>query len=72
MNQNPIISLLSSIHGFLMDEALKHMSLVKTRYRINFDRVGPKKRKTGKDYPHSSKRQQARYARKIASGQLSF
>jgi hypothetical protein len=30
----------------------------------------PKTRKTGKRYPHSSARQQARYARQIAAGQL--
>ena len=28
--------------------------------------------KTGKTYPHSSDRQQARYARQIAAGQIKF
>ena len=32
----------------------------------------PKRRVTGKKYPHSSARQQARYARQIAAGQIKF
>lgn len=32
----------------------------------------PKRRRTGKAYPHSSMRQQARYARQIARDQLSM
>lgn len=31
-----------------------------------------RRRKTGWLYPHSSKRQRARYARQIAAGQLNF
>lgn len=31
---------------------------------------GTKRMKTGKTYPHSSKRQCARYARQIAAGQI--
>ena len=34
--------------------------------------TAPKRRRTGVRYPHSSRRQQARYARQIASGQLSM
>lgn len=30
----------------------------------------PKRRKTGKRYPFASKRQNARYARQVASGQI--
>lgn len=33
---------------------------------------GAKRRRTGRRYPHSSARQQARYARQIAAGQLSM
>ena len=32
----------------------------------------PKRRRTGKKYPFSSKRQNDRYARQIAAGQLNF
>ena len=32
----------------------------------------PHEFKTGKDYPHSSTRQRARYARQVAAGQLKF
>lgn len=32
--------------------------------------TAPKRRRTGVRYPHSSRRQQARYARQIAAGQL--
>jgi hypothetical protein len=32
----------------------------------------PKTRKTGKTYPHCSARQQARYTRQLAAGQISF
>lgn len=38
----------------------------------HFDIYRPKRRKTGATYPHSSKRQRARYARQIAAGQLSM
>lgn len=31
-----------------------------------------KRRRTGKQYPHSSARQQARYARQLAAGQIRF
>ena len=34
------------------------------------DTARPKRRKTGKTYPHSSTRQRARYARQIAAGQI--
>lgn len=45
--------------------ALNYQS--RAKYRIDFSRVGPKTHKTGKTYPHSSARQQARYARQIAA-----
>lgn len=32
----------------------------------------PKTRKTGKTYPHCGARQQARYTRQLAAGQISF
>lgn len=32
----------------------------------------PKRRRTGKQYQHSSARQQARYARQLAAGQIKF
>ena len=35
-------------------------------------RTGRKRRRTGHRYPHSSARQQARYARQIAAGRLSM
>lgn len=38
----------------------------------NAPRKPVKRRRTGKIYPHSSRRQQARYARQIARGQLSM
>lgn len=34
------------------------------------DFTKPKRRRTGKAYPHSSTRQRARYARQIAAGQI--
>lgn len=36
------------------------------------DFSAPKRRRTGKNYPHSSTRQQARYARQLAAGQIKF
>jgi hypothetical protein len=36
------------------------------------DFTAPKRHRTGEKYPHSSTRQQARYARQIAAGQLRF
>lgn len=35
-------------------------------------RHAPKRRRTGRRYPHSSHRQQARYARQIAAGRLAM
>lgn len=37
-----------------------------------FDTSRPKKHKTGEAYPHSSKRQRARYARQIDAGKCNL
>lgn len=53
--------------------ALEFAQLKTTRYRINFDRVGPRTRKTGTFHKkHCGARQEARYRRQIAAGQLTF
>jgi hypothetical protein len=42
------------------------------RHSEPLDTKRPKRRRTGKTYPHSSARQEARYARQLAAGQISF
>lgn len=48
--------------------ALNAMAYINPVQTIDTSR--PKTRKTGVTYPHSSKRQRARYARQIAAGQI--
>lgn len=68
-----IVAALASTISPSMVSAVEHMNVVaQTRHRIDFDRVGPKRVRTGRAYPHSSTRQRARYARQIAAGQLNI
>ena len=46
------------------------MQHIRTINQPDFNK--PKRRKTGRDYPHSNTRQRARYARQIAAGKLNF
>lgn len=65
------LGLAAVLLGGSVIQAFEHAArMADSRHRINFDRVGAKRCRTGKKYPHSSTRQQARYARQIAAGQI--
>jgi hypothetical protein len=55
---------MSSANSFVLTDDIRPVRTIDT-YR-------PKRRKTGRTYPHSSDRQRARYARQIAAGQITF
>jgi len=55
---------------FLASAILAASTIVPVQVAADFDK--PKRRATGERYPHSSARQQARYARQIAAGQITF
>lgn len=62
--------------GSLITQALMDAATINALKAIRLTEVAdfsqPKRRRTGKKYPHSSARQKARYARHIAAGQISF
>lgn len=67
-----------AIYGFgsLMAQALMDAATINALEAIRLTEVADfsrqKRRRTGKEYPHSSARQSARYARQLAAGQISF
>lgn len=66
-------SLAASVLSPSLLAALQYAELKTTRYRINFDRVGPRTRKSGYAHEHHcGARQEARYRRQIAAGQLTY
>jgi hypothetical protein len=61
----------SSFRGFLAAAVANFSSVAQVPQPMNFK--APKRRnKTGVKYPHSSTRQQARYKRQLAAGQLCY
>lgn len=63
----------SAALGILM--TLRNLSFARAHDPIKIGlarKNGPKRRKTGKRYPHSSTRQTERYTRQIAAGQIQF
>jgi hypothetical protein len=56
--------------AFGLHAPLEGVGLISSGPSIDFR--APKRRRTGKKYPFSSKRQNDRYARQIAAGQLNF
>lgn len=66
------ISAVSALFSTSMLDAMRYANLTTPRHRIDFDRVGSKRVRTGKKYPHSSTRQNARIARQWAAGQLDY
>jgi hypothetical protein len=65
--------MMAAISSASMAAALEHMHLKTLRRRIDFDRVGPKRRRlNSRYYPHCGTRHQARLRRQIAAGQLTF
>ena len=71
----------SSLHGFMgsvgeLSNTLTFMPVLKKDYRQKLEagmrNKGSGRTRTSGLYPHSGKRQQARYARQIAAGKLDF
>lgn len=62
-------SFAASIVAAAMQQA-EIMSMIQHSYPLDTNR--PKRRRTGRKYPHSSKRQNDRIARQFAAGQISF
>ena len=70
MRISALIGSILSMAGALGISAASMPVFPDIRPMRTMDFTQPKRRKTGRTYPHSSDRQRARYARQIAAGQI--
>ncbi len=72
LSRPTFFSMSTAIASLLLSMGLTAPMMPPLRHGRSAQSKPTKRRRTGRTYPHSSGRQQARYARQIARGQLSM